>query len=506
MGDNAPDLTDSGYTMAYWDSEMTKGNVSYPYHPHPSGPGKEWHWERIDKDGQGPIYHTTSLLPYALPPNTTHSVDTGFAVFNGQMCGWDPATHPMKKNVSCRNTTHGDPNQWRCNCNEGPPMCTIDNGNYKQYDKDRRNETYGHVKGFIVFNKYGGIWLTHSNPGFPLNSTFWKHAAEIDPSSGGFEWVKTKYGQHFFCMSLPPESINTVAKLMAISYPHIQEYSVPESLQTQYADVSNLTTTFEQNKPTWKSGQECPWANGDNDIKKPSDLNNKSTPLSATMTFRTMGFKCSDYDRWEWCHYNANETQAGCFWDNSTGTCVAKHDGTTYNTETLPITITAFAKNWKWGQDMWGDLVAPALQSSMLVETWCHYNSNNSKRGCPKGWGNEPDKCCLPSKCDGEYTVQQVMSLNWMGRYENHTVLSNYTHAKWGISKPGRDGRYEDNGDWICWGDINRQITQRGRGGGAACMHGGPSGLWRRMTGWAPCQNKYVACPTDEPPVGPRCG
>ena len=186
MSQSIKSLKDPGFTMAYWDS---------------TAPGDELEWLPLQKEEEGAAYWTTAQLPYITQPQEP----TGFVVYNGQTCSKNPATTW----------------NWTRYCNT-------------QFVKDDHDRTYAHAKGFVIFNEHGGLWMIHSSPGFPLNSTFYQEA--------GWRWTKTTFGQDFFCMSLPPDSINSVATLMQVSYPHIQEHNIaeiPNSLREQYAAVVN---------------------------------------------------------------------------------------------------------------------------------------------------------------------------------------------------------------------------------------------------------------------------
>uniref|UniRef100_A0AC34GRW7 Deoxyribonuclease II n=1 Tax=Panagrolaimus sp. ES5 TaxID=591445 RepID=A0AC34GRW7_9BILA len=86
------------------------------------------------------------------------------------------------------------------------------------------------------------------------------------------------------------------------------------------------------------------------------------------------------------------------------------------------VNFMSFSKHKKYGKDLYGDLVAPELKSSFYVETW------------------------LNGPVDVDYAFS-----------------SSKDHSKWAVS---------DNGNlpYVCIGDINRQKSQMGRGGGTLCI------------------------------------
>jgi len=103
------------------------------------------------------------------------------------------------------------------------------------------------------------------------------------------------------------------------------------------------------------------------------------------------------------------------------------------------VNITYFAKSTQWNNELYSQCVAPALQTSLLVESWI--------RGSAEG----------PS-CNGATTVNDVQSLSYPGGL----AFTEYDdHSKWAISI---------DATLFCASDINRMTTQFERGGGAYCF------------------------------------
>ncbi|CAB4066421.1 Ribose-phosphate pyrophosphokinase 3,Phosphoribosyl pyrophosphate synthase-associated protein 2,Ribose-phosphate pyrophosphokinase 4,Ribose-phosphate pyrophosphokinase 5,Ribose-phosphate pyrophosphokinase,Ribose-phosphate pyrophosphokinase 1,Phosphoribosyl pyrophosphate synthase-associated protein 1,Ribose-phosphate pyrophosphokinase 2,Ribose-phosphate pyrophosphokinase A [Lepeophtheirus salmonis] len=104
---------------------------------------------------------------------------------------------------------------------------------------------------------------------------------------------------------------------------------------------------------------------------------------------------------------------------------------------TLPF--ISFAKGPRFKRDLYANLVAPSLRTSLLVETWAH------------GSGGRLNTTCS----DVPYPIYNVKLLKLMGipfhRMEDH--------SKWAIG-----------GGYVCVGDINRMTSQRKRGGGTLCF------------------------------------
>jgi len=101
------------------------------------------------------------------------------------------------------------------------------------------------------------------------------------------------------------------------------------------------------------------------------------------------------------------------------------------------IRIEIFSKYGLADLDISSALIVPTLRTSMLSETWSNGGQMN-----------------LPSNCTGEYHTENIKQVSL-----NFTVHSD--HSKWLVSF---------NDPWICIGDMNRQIEQKRRHGGFACL------------------------------------
>lgn len=101
------------------------------------------------------------------------------------------------------------------------------------------------------------------------------------------------------------------------------------------------------------------------------------------------------------------------------------------------------AKSRKWGKDFWIDLVGPALGADFEIETW--------RRGKVPG---EEDS-------DTRHDVHDVDGISLSPIKVPAAWHYTKDHAKWAASVEG---------DWVCVADINRQISQEKRGGGAICF------------------------------------
>ncbi|CAG0922803.1 unnamed protein product [Notodromas monacha] len=115
------------------------------------------------------------------------------------------------------------------------------------------------------------------------------------------------------------------------------------------------------------------------------------------------------------------------------------------------MSMTSFAKSHSFNQDLYSELVAPALRSELIAETWRH------------GEG------LLQSNCS---TIFKVLNAeNLLFQNINVGFSSEKDHAKWAISS-------DSSNPWVCVGDINRSKTQFLRAGGTLCFRERIVWLW----------------------------
>ena len=108
-------------------------------------------------------------------------------------------------------------------------------------------------------------------------------------------------------------------------------------------------------------------------------------------------------------------------------------------------TFHAFAKNKQWNKQLYEDLVAPTLRMDLETETW------------QNGVGNMPSYCKAAGYAYDVENIQNVQIHGEGGVGWKHTQ----DHSKWAVGINGAKV--------ACIGDINRQVSQRTRGGGTVC-------------------------------------
>jgi deoxyribonuclease-2 len=134
--------------------------------------------------------------------------------------------------------------------------------------------------------------------------------------------------------------------------------------------------------------------------------------------------------------------------------------------------FVSFAKCKDFGEDLYDGLVAPSLASDLLVESWMHGNKDN-----------------LPSNCSCKYTVKNIQKLSIL----NMSFDEMNDHAKWAVSPKGTTRSLYPSVDqlqWTCIGDINRQKSQKKRGGGTVCTN--LPAIWN---GYSNLVKSFEQCP-----------
>uniref|UniRef100_A0A147BGZ2 Putative deoxyribonuclease ii n=1 Tax=Ixodes ricinus TaxID=34613 RepID=A0A147BGZ2_IXORI len=108
----------------------------------------------------------------------------------------------------------------------------------------------------------------------------------------------------------------------------------------------------------------------------------------------------------------------------------------------------SFAKHGRLDKDVYADVVASSLETSLLASTW---------RNGPGGR--------LPAECDQQFTVTNVDGVRFpFGRTNQSLTFSNTEdHSKWAISMQGSKG-------YVCIGSLNRMKSQFRRGGETLCF------------------------------------
>ncbi|XP_075433662.1 deoxyribonuclease-2-alpha isoform X2 [Ascaphus truei] len=105
--------------------------------------------------------------------------------------------------------------------------------------------------------------------------------------------------------------------------------------------------------------------------------------------------------------------------------------------------FTSFAKDGRFGDDLYSGWVSQVLKSDLFVQFWLN------------SVGVLQSNCSLPYHT---YDMQRVAFSPTLA------FSSHVDHSKWCASGPGAPG-------WACVGDMNRNREEEQRGGGTVCSH-----------------------------------
>nr|UOI85653.1 deoxyribonuclease 2-2 [Dugesia japonica] len=105
------------------------------------------------------------------------------------------------------------------------------------------------------------------------------------------------------------------------------------------------------------------------------------------------------------------------------------------------LTLQHFGKSHAFNKDLYDGFVAPALKTSILVESWIRGHKINSS-------------------CESSFKVYNVHKVTLFQKVFSETD----DHSKWVVSK-------NVNAPYVCVGDINRMTSQFKRGGGTLCVY-----------------------------------
>jgi len=95
---------------------------------------------------------------------------------------------------------------------------------------DKSHSSRAHMKGVLMADADSAFWMVHSVPRYP---PFMKDGYS-------FPDFATRYGQSFLCITVTPETVNTIAKQMQIDWPYAYEQQLPSALEKTYPELLNL--------------------------------------------------------------------------------------------------------------------------------------------------------------------------------------------------------------------------------------------------------------------------
>jgi len=89
-----------------------------------------------------------------------------------------------------------------------------------------------HAKGALLFNKDGGVWLTHSLPHFPT---------EAKSVSGMWKKGSKNYGQSFLCITVSAAEIHKLVPMFKITRPTIYGHHFDSHGKKEFAELEEMS-------------------------------------------------------------------------------------------------------------------------------------------------------------------------------------------------------------------------------------------------------------------------
>ncbi|MEQ2217980.1 hypothetical protein XENOCAPTIV_027364 [Xenoophorus captivus] len=127
--------------------------------------------------------------------------------------------------------------------------------------------------------------------------------------------------------------------------------------------------------------------------------------------------------------------------------------------------FTSFAKYTHFGDDLYSGLIVDHVSQNLYVKSW--------------GKMRKP----LASNCSSElaHHVYNVKEVKLQGRKSFSDTVD---HSKWCVTS---------DGGWTCIADMNREVSQMGRGGGAICTENTKVGeaFWALISNFEKCKESH---------------
>jgi len=120
-------------------------------------------------------------------------------------------------------------------------------------------------------------------------------------------------------------------------------------------------------------------------------------------------------------------------------------------------TFEIFSKNTKWDSNLYSDLIEPAINQGLYVESWMNGEDSNK----------------MPTFCKGSKYAYSTINVRQVS-IGDISWPETKDHSKWAVSLSSR-------APVSCIGDINRQFSQAKRGGGSVCVN--DATLYKSMSG-----------------------
>ncbi|MEW5319737.1 MAG: hypothetical protein WDW38_010871 [Sanguina aurantia] len=345
---------------------------------------------------------------------------------------------------------------------------------YNDEDPYSRSEhqSSAHAKGVLAFSatpsasgpldpsSVTGFWITHSIPKFPSANFTLPDWHRIQPS-------QTVYGQHALCLSLAPDGIDSVAASLLTSHAFVYNHSSAGFGPILRYLLPNVKRLLDGRFPRTHSVYDSPLAvtltltgsgSSSSSTAPPSPWRLMSKPPALSLPFHEAVLEARLGVGMEW------QT-----WQRGAGgrlpsTCPPQG---LYPYNSLNIRVLG-------------------LQAAGIV--WPS-TSDHSKWGVSLPPGSGANSACgLHASLNNSSSSSKLDSIIRSSR-KVHSLSGDSLQPGDTSDVSGRDGSSTagalkgdaglGGGSVFCFGDLNREFSQRSRGGGAVCGH--VPGLWQEM-------------------------
>lgn len=283
--------------------------------------------------------------------------------------------------------------------NDQPPPLSIFPGKRLKIDSGNSPNKWAHSKGVLMMNEQTGfaVWLTHSTPQFP--SFLGKQDSSLHFNNNSHH-----NGQTFMCVSLQLEdSGKQLIDHLNLMSPFVYDYSLSDDMLQKFPELKQLISLRKQ---------------------------------------------ASTKQKYAIIHRRMIDPKSRRSFEYHEKIAINESDGLVQSiTTTANQELKLFSKDQHFNRDLYSQLIAKTLNSSLLAQTW------------RQGQGGE-----LPSDCNEPFG-RSIENIRTLGLDENAQWSTHHDHSKWAIVKDHNSTNYS-----FCISDINRMKSQFSRGGGALCI------------------------------------
>ncbi|MGH0178279.1 UNVERIFIED_CONTAM: hypothetical protein FKN15_077063 [Acipenser sinensis] len=307
---------------------------------------------------------------------------------------------------------------------------------YLMYNDDPPSLDYkkghGHTKGALHFDKDQGFWLSHSVPRFPPFP------------ERGYGWPPTgkQNGQTALCVTYKYSQFTEIAEQLLYYNPRVYNCSLPEIFLPA---VSNLSYICQGSKIPQLPRRR---------VWKLVSARGESFLNFAKSRYYVDGVILLDRQTGVWLAHSTPRfpgTKRMSFWPEN---------GIYFGQAFLCVTYPYKLFN---DIDLYSGLLVEPLGDDLLA----------------KGWGRLHNP--LPSNCSVKHNVYNVKSVK-LPPISPFNITTD--HSKWCVTMGKKTGI------WTCIADMNREISQMRRGGGAVCTSN--TAVWKAFSKMV---DRYEKCP-----------